>query len=137
MVGFIVGFRVSGGAADAVVALGLCVLFAVAFSWLQIYLGLVSGSARAAQGISFAVFPLIFVSSACVPVETMPGWLQPIAENQPVTAMVGAVRALTLGGDTEALLGHSASRFFVRSVLWSVLILVVFITLSARPFARL
>ena len=137
VVGFIVGFRVSGGAAGAVVALGLCVLFAVAFSWLQIYLGLVSGSARAAQGISFAVFPLIFVSSAYVPVETMPGWLQPIAENQPVTAMVGAVRALTLGGDTEALLGHSASWFFVRSMLWSAVILLVFITLSARRFARL
>lgn len=137
VVGFLVGFRVSGGVAGAVVALGLCVLFAVAFSWLQIYLGLVSGSARAAQGISFAVFPLIFVSSAYVPVETMPGWLQPIAENQPVTAMVGAVRALTLGGDTEALLGHSASWFLVRSVLWSALILVVFITLSARRFARL
>lgn len=64
VVGFIVGFRVHGGLLGAVAALGLCVLFAAAFSWLQIFLGLIAGSAQAAQGISFAVFPLIFVSSA-------------------------------------------------------------------------
>ena len=112
-------------------------LFAAAFSWLQIFLGLVSGSAQAAQGISFAVFPLIFVSSAYVPVESMPGWLQPFAENQPVTAMVGSVRALTLGGDTEMLLGHTTRWFVTRAVLWSIAILAVFVTLSSRRFARL
>jgi hypothetical protein len=108
----------------ALAALGLCVVFAAAFAWLQIFLGLVSGSAQAAQGISFSVFPLIFVSSAYVPVESMPGWLQPIAENQPVTAMVGAARALVLGGDTEALLGHSTTWFVVRALVWSAVILV-------------
>jgi ABC-type multidrug transport system permease subunit len=87
--------------------------------------------------MSFSVFPLIFVSSAYVPVESMPDWLQPIAENQPVTAMVGAVRALVLGGDTEALLGHSTAWFVTRSVLWAVVILVVFAALSARRFTKL
>ena len=137
IVGFAVGFRVHGGVMGAIAGLALCVLFAAAFSWLQIFLGLVSGTAQAAQGISFSVFPLIFVSSAYVPVESMPGWLQPVAENQPVTAMVGSVRALTLGGDTEALLGHSTSWFVFRALLWSALILVVFATLSTRRFARL
>ena len=137
IVGFIVGFRPSGGALGAIAALGLCIVFAAAFSWLMIFLGLVSGSAQAAQGMSFSVFPLIFISSAYVPVESMPGWLQPIAENQPVTAMVGAVRALVLGGDTEALLGHSTTWFVVRSLLWAALIFVVFAGLSARRFAKL
>jgi ABC-2 type transport system permease protein len=82
------------------------------------------------------VFPLIFVSSAYVPVESMPGWMQPIAENQPVTAMVGAVRALTLGGDTEALLGHSTGWFVIRSLLWSAVISVAFATLAIRSFNR-
>jgi len=127
---------VHGGVLAAVAALGLCVVFAAAFSWLMIYLGLVSGSAQAAQGISFSVFPLIFVSSAYVPVESMPGWLQPIAENQPVTAMVGAVRALVLGGDTEALLGHTTTWFVVRSLAWSAIILGVFATLSTRAFTK-
>lgn len=137
VVGFAVGFRVGGSALGAIAALGLCVLFAAAFSWLQIFLGLVSGTAQAAQGISFSVFPLIFVSSAYVPVESMPGWMQPIAENQPVTAMVGAVRALVIGGDTERLLGHSTTWFVVRALLWSAFILVVFAALSTRRFTRL
>ena len=137
LVGFLVGFRVDGGLLGALAALALCLVFSTAFTWLMIFLGLVSGSAQAAQGMSFSVFPLIFVSSAYVPVESMPGWLQPIAENQPVTAMVGAVRALTIGGDTEALLGHSTTWFVVRSLLWSAAILVVFAGLSARRFARL
>jgi ABC-2 type transport system permease protein len=137
VVGFLVGFRLHGGIAGALVALALCIMFGAAFAWLQIFLGLVSGTAQAAQGISFSVFPLIFVSSAYVPVESMPGWLQPVAENQPVTAMVGVARALTLGGDTEALLGHSTTWFVVRALLWTVAILVVFATLSSRRFARL
>ena len=137
LVGFMVGFRVNGGLVAALAAFGLCILFSASFTWLMIFLGLVSGSAQAAQGMSFSVFPLIFVSSAYVPVESMPGWLQPIAENQPVSAMVGAVRALVLGGDTEALLGHSTSWFVVRALLWSAFIFVLFASLSARRFARL
>ena len=136
VVGFAVGFRVHGGLLGALAALGLCVIFAAAFSWLMIYLGLIAGTAQAAQGISFSVFPLIFVSSAYVPVESMPGWLQPVAENQPVTAMVGAVRALTLGGDTESLLGHSTTWFVVRSLAWSALILGLFATLATRAFTK-
>lgn len=137
IVGFAVGFRISGGLLGAIGALALCVLFAAAFSWLQIFLGLVAGSAQAAQGLSFAVFPLIFVSSAYVPVESMPGWLQPVAENQPVTAMVGAIRALVIGGDTDALLGHSTTWFVTRSIAWSIVIGVVFAIVSARRFSRL
>ena len=137
VVGFAVGFRVHGGALGALAGFALCVLFAAAFSWLQIFLGLVSGNAQAAQGISFSVFPLIFVSNAYVPVRSMPGWLQPVAENQPVSAMVGSVRALVLGGDTQALLGHSTTWYVVRALLWSALILAVFATLSTRRFAKL
>lgn len=137
IVGFLVGFHIHGGIVGALAALGLCLLFGAAFSWLQIFLGLVSGTAQAAQGISFSVFPLIFVSSAYVPVRSMPGWMQPIAENQPVTAMVGSVRALVLGGDTQALLGHSTSWFVLRALAWSALILGLFGTLASRRFARL
>jgi ABC transporter DrrB family efflux protein len=136
VVGFVVGFRISGGTAGALVALAMCVLFAVAFAWLQIFMGLVAGSAQAAQGLSFAVFPLIFVSSAYVPVESMPGWLQPIARNQPVTAMVGSIRALVLGGDTQQLLGHTTSWFVVRAIIWAIVIAVLFGVVATRKFTR-
>jgi ABC-2 type transport system permease protein len=134
--GFATGFRFHGSAVDAIAAIGLCVLCGAAFTWPFIYMGLVSGSSQAAQGMSFMAFPFVFVSSAYVPVESMPGWLQPVAEQQPVTAMVGAVRSLALGGDATALLGHSTTWFVVRAVAWVAVILAVFVPLASRRFAR-
>ena len=58
--------------------------------------------------MALLVFPLTFVSSAYVPVESMPGWMQAFAEHQPITYMVDAVRSLTLGAAAEVLLGHPA-----------------------------
>ena len=95
-------------------------LYGAAFTWPFIWMGLVSGSAQAAQGMSMLAFPFVFVSSAYVPVESMPGWMQPIAEHQPITPMVGSVRALALGDQAEAALGHSAGWFAVRAVAWCV-----------------
>jgi ABC-2 type transport system permease protein len=63
--------------------------------------------------------PFTFVSSAYVPASSMPSWLRGIAANQPVTVMIEAVRALTGGARAEALLGHPASYFVVRSLPWS------------------
>jgi ABC-2 type transport system permease protein len=135
-IGFAVGFRVTTDWLSAVAAFALVVLFGFAFTWLFITIGLYAGNAQAAQGMSLLVFPLSFVSSAYVPVDSMPGWLQPIAEHQPLTAMVGSVRALALGDDAQAVLGHSASWFTVRALLWSVAIVAVFAPLATRTFAR-
>ena len=134
--GFATGFRFHGSAVDAVAAIGLCVLCGAAFTWPFIYMGLVSGSSQAAQGMSFMAFPFVFVSSAYVPVDSMPGWLQPVAEHQPITAMVGAVRSLALGSDATAVLGHSTTWFVVRALAWVAVILAVFVPLASRRFAR-
>jgi ABC-2 type transport system permease protein len=135
--GLAVGFRFHGTVVEALAALALCFLFGAVFTWPFIFMGLVSGSSQAAQGMSFMAFPFVFVSSAYVPVASMPGWLQPAAQHQPVTYMVGAVRALTLGGHADAVLGHSAGWFTVRALLWSVVIVAVFAALAARRFSRL
>jgi ABC transporter DrrB family efflux protein len=135
-VGFLTGFRFHGSAADAVIAVVLCVVYGAAFSWPFIYLGLIAGNAQAANGMSFMAFPLIFVSSAYVPVESMPGWLQPVAEHQPVTMMINTVRSLSLGSDAAALLPHSTGWYAVRSLLWCVGIVAVFAPLATRRFAR-
>jgi ABC-2 type transport system permease protein len=136
VVGFAVGFRPEGNAAELLLAFALCVGFAFALSWLQIFLGLLAGTAQAAQGLSFAVFPLIFVSSAYVPVASMPGWMQPIARHQPVTVMVDAVRALVIGGDTQAMFGASQGELVIKAVAWTVAIAAVFGALSIRTFSR-
>jgi len=135
-VGFATGFRFHGNAADAVAAVTLCVVYGAAFTWPFIWMGLVSGNAQAANGMAFMAFPLIFVSSAYVPVESMPGWMQTFAEHQPVTMMINSVRSLSLGDEAAAILPHSAGWYGVRSLLWCVGIVAVFLPLATRRFAQ-
>jgi ABC-2 type transport system permease protein len=134
--GFAVGFRTHGSAAAALAAFGLCVLFGFAFDWIFITIGLVGGSAQAAQGLSMLALPLTFVSSAYVPVSSMPGWMQAFADHQPVTAMVDAVRALAGGPRAEALLEHSTAWYVEVSLIWSAAIVVVFGLLAVVRFSR-
>jgi ABC-2 type transport system permease protein len=134
--GFAVGFRTHGSAAAGLAAFGLCVLYGFAFDWIFITIGLVGGTAQAAQGLSMLVLPLIFVSSAYVPVSSMPGWMQAFATYQPVTPMVDAVRALVGGPRAQALLEHGTVYYVELSLIWSAAIIVVFGLLAAVRFAR-
>lgn len=88
-----------------------------AFSWLFVALGFVAGSAQAAQGLSFLVFPLTFVSSAYVPVATMPSWMRVFAVHQPITAMANTARILTEGHAAVAVLGSPLSSYLWASLL--------------------
>jgi len=98
VVGLLIGFRFTGTVAEFGLALLLVVLFGYAISWLSANIGLRASSAQAAQGAIFIpIFPLTFVSSAFVPIATMPSWLQPIAQANPVTIVVNAARGLILG----------------------------------------
>ena len=135
-VGFAVGFRLHGSVSAGVAALALCIVFGFALSWLFITIGLVTRNAQAAQGAALLVFPLTFVSSAYVQVEDLPGWLQPIAEHQPITIMVDAVRSLALGSDADALLGHSTGWFVVRALAWCAVIVAIFASAAVALFRR-
>jgi ABC transporter DrrB family efflux protein len=135
-IGFLVGFRLHGGAGDGLAALGLTILYGFAFVWVFITLGLAAGSPQAAQGLSFLVFPLSFVSSAYVPVATMPGWMQAFANNQPMTLMCNTVRILTGGPAAQQLLGHSLSYYLVPSLLWAAGIIAVFAPLAVWKLKR-
>jgi ABC-2 type transport system permease protein len=135
-IGFAVGFRIHGTVADALAAFGLLLLLGFAFEWLFLTLGMFAGNAQAAQGMALLVFPLTFVSSAYVPVQSMPGWLQAVAEHQPITVMVDAVRALTQGPAAEAMLGHGAGWYVVRSLLWAAAIVAVAFPVAVARFRR-
>jgi ABC transporter DrrB family efflux protein len=135
-IGFLVGFRLHGSVPAALEAFLLCLVFGFAFEWVFIVLGMIAGTAQAAQGLAFMVFPLTFVSSAYVPVSSMPTWLRAFADHQPITVMVDAVRALTQGPAAEALLGHSAGYYVIRSLLWSAAIVAVFAPLAVARFRR-
>jgi len=133
-IGFAVGFSLQGSVAAGLAAFGLCIVYGFAFTWLFIALGLFAGNAQAAQGLALIVFPLVFVSSAYVPVRTMPGWMQPIARHQPITAMVDAVRSLTLGGAHHAGLAHSTGHYVIVSLAWSVALVAAFAPVAVARF---
>jgi ABC-2 type transport system permease protein len=128
-VGFAVGFRFSTGASTVIAGLLLLLLVGYAFSWVFAFIGLMASSPEASNAYGFTIlFPVTFISSAFVPPETMPSWLQPVAEHNPFSTMVGAARALFL--DTPA--GNDVW----LAVLWCVGIVAVFGPLSAWRYRR-
>ena len=129
LVGFAVGFRVHTGALAFLSGMALVLLFGYALSWVFATVGLAVGDPETAQAAAFPVMaPLVFASSAFVPVETMPGWLQPFAEHQPVSVTASAVRALAIGGPTTS--------YVLQSLAWSVAILLVFAPIAVRRYRR-
>jgi ABC-2 type transport system permease protein/oleandomycin transport system permease protein len=128
-VGFAVGFRVHTGPLEFVAGLALMLLFGYTFSWIFATVGLWVRDPEAAQAASFPVMaPLVFASSAFVPVSSMPGWLQVFAEHQPVSVTISAVRALLLGG--------SATSDVLQALAWMAGILLVFVPLAVWRYQR-
>lgn len=136
ILGFAVGFRVTGSVPGALAAFGLCLVCGFAFEWVFIVIGLVSGTAQAAQSMGLMVTPLVFLSSAYVPVKSMPGGIRQFSEIQPVTPMVDAVRALVTGADGRVLLDHSAGYYVGLSLAWAAGIFVVFGLVAVLRFTR-
>ena len=135
-IAFAVGFRLHGSALDGLAAFGLVILFGFAFEWVFVTMGLFAGNGQAAQGMGMIVFPFAFISSAYVPVSSMPSWLQTFAAHQPLTYMVNAVRALTLGPHAQALLGHPAGYFVSRSLIWAAVIIAVSLPVAVARYRR-
>jgi ABC-2 type transport system permease protein len=136
IIGFAIGFRLHAPITHALFAFALIIVFSFVFEWVFITLGLFAGNAQAAQGMSLMLIPFTFVSSAFVPVSSMPGWLHPIAAHQPVTYMIDAVRTLTQGAQAEGPLGHPASYFVVRALLWSIALVAVFAPIAVARYRR-
>jgi ABC-2 type transport system permease protein/oleandomycin transport system permease protein len=129
VVGLIAGFSFGASAIDVVAGIGLMLLFGYAFSWVFAFVGLVSSSPESSQAFGFIViFPLTFISSAFVPVDSMPAALQAFAEVNPFTITVDAMRALWLGAP--------AGNNVWEAVLWAAGIAIVFAALSVNRYKR-
>lgn len=129
VVGFAVGFRVHTNALAFLAAMGLVLVFGYMLSWVFATVGLTVGDPETAQAASFPVLaPLVFASSAFVRPDTMPSWLQPFAEHQPVSVTASAIRSLVLGGP--------ATSYVVQSLAWSAVILAVFMPLAVARYRR-
>jgi ABC transporter DrrB family efflux protein len=129
VVGIAAGFRFHTGLGEIVAGMALLLLIGYAFSWVFAFIGLSSSSPEASNAYGFTIlFPVTFISSAFVPPDTMPSWLEPIAEYNPFTTMVDAARALFVG--TEA--GNDVW----GAVAWSLGIIAVFSVLSVWRYRR-
>jgi ABC-2 type transport system permease protein len=129
VIGFLVGFRPNASFQDWLVVIGISLLFSLAISWVSAILGLLVKSLEAAQWMGFVViFPLTFVSSAFVPVETMPGPVRTFAENNPLTHVIDTVRHYLVGtplGDSGWL-----------AVVWCVGLIAVSVPITVWLFRR-
>jgi ABC transporter DrrB family efflux protein len=135
-VGYGIGFRPQTGFGGLLGALAVGLLFGYAWSWVMALLGLVVHSAEAVQAATYmVVFPLAFTSSVFVPTQTMPGWLQPFAANQPVTVASNALRGLVLGQGALPP-GRTVAGQVALALLWVVAITAVFVPLAVRAYRR-
>jgi ABC-2 type transport system permease protein/oleandomycin transport system permease protein len=129
VVGLVAGFSFDAPFLHIVAGIGLALLFGYAFSWVFAFVGLTASSPESSQAFGFIlIFPLSFISSAFVPVDSMPGALQTFAEVNPFTVTVDAMRALFLGAP--------AGNSIWGAVLWSIGIAAVFAFLSVRRYKR-
>jgi ABC-2 type transport system permease protein len=129
LTGLIIGFRSHASPLHWLMITGILLLFTFAFSWLAAIVGVIAKSVEAVQWLTFVfIFPLTFASSAFVPAETMPHYLKAFAENQPITQVVDAVRALIL----NTPVGNHAA----LSVAWSLGLLAVSIPVVSLLFRR-
>lgn len=127
VVGILVGFRFLDGFLPALAGLALLLFFGYALSWLGAYVGMSSSSPEAAQSAGLIwMFPFSFISSAFVPTESMPGWLQVYANHSPMTTAVNSLRGL--------FNGTPVASDVIATIAWSVGILLLFATLSVRKY---
>ena len=128
-VGFLVGFRIHTNLLGFLAGVGLVLLFGYTFAWIFATVGLAVGDPETAQAAAFPVVaPLVFASSAFVPVDSMPGWLQVFAEHQPVSVTASAVRALMIGGPTTT--------YVLQALAWCIGILAVFAPMAVARYRR-
>ena len=133
-VGFLIGFRWQTSIWGMAAGMAVAMVFAYSLSWVMATIGLAVKNPEAAQSAVFLpVFPLVFASSVFVPTETMPGWLQAFADNQPITVTVNALRGLMLGGDA---IDTSVGGQVLLALGWSALIMAIFAPLAIRVYRR-
>lgn len=134
-VGTLTGWRWHAGVVSALGGLGLLVLFGFALTWLGIQLGLVIRDEQVIQQLASLILGGVLFSNAMVPVETMPGVARAIAELNPFSAVVSALRVQFGSGalpDGPWPLAHP----ILATVGWSVLLLLVFVPATTRRLAR-
>ena len=137
-VGLAIGWRIHTGPADVLAALGLSLLLGYAFTWAGACLGMTLRSPEAAQQLGFILFlPLTFISNAFVPTQHMPGWLQAVANWNPLSALAASCRHLFGNPNPAAAVQAWPMQHPELSVvIWAAALIALFAPLSVRLYRR-
>ncbi len=142
-VGYLVGFRFHKGLLDALGVVLLTLAVGFTFSWMMACIGLSLKKVEAVQAASFTlIFPVVFVSSAFVPVPGMAPFLQVVARNNPVTIWCNLARYLSVGNvgiiDFNTKLPvDTFEGLLVKSVVWILVLLAIFVPVAIRLYRKL
>ena len=133
-----VGWTVRTGIPEFLAGVGLLLLFAFAMSWLGIFLGLNVPTVEVAQQVIFTVlFPITFVSNVFVPPQTLPDWLQPVAEWNPTSTLSGSLRELWGNPNPYATGSFPSENPILVTLVWVAIIIAVFAPLAVRKYRTL
>ncbi len=133
--GWFVGWTVRTDVLQFLAGVGLLLLFAFSMSWIGIWLGLSVPSVEVGQQVSFiTIFPITFISNAFVPIQTMPSWLQPFAEWNPVSTLTASVRSLWGNPNPFATQNFPSQQPILVTLLWVAVVLAVFVPLGVRKY---
>jgi ABC-2 type transport system permease protein len=133
--GLFVGWRIQTGIPELLAGIGLLLLFAYAMAWLGIWMGLHVPNVEVAQQVIFTVlFPLTFISNVFVPPQTLPDWLQPIAEWNPTSTLTGALRELWGNPNPFATGSFPSENPVLVTLAWVAFFIIVFGPLGVRRY---
>ena len=133
--GLAVGWRVHTSVPEFFAGVGLLLLFALAMTSIGVWLGLQVPTVEVANQVAFtAIFPITFLSNVFVPPETMPGWLRPVAEWNPVSTLSAAIRDFWGNPNPVSGSGIPAEHPVLVTVIWVVVIVAVFTPLGVRKY---
>ncbi|MDQ3467045.1 MAG: ABC transporter permease [Chloroflexota bacterium] len=133
--GLAVGWRVHTGVLEFLAGVGLMLLFTFAMSWVGIWVGLMVPTVETAQQVGFTVlFPLTFLSNVFVPPQTLPGWLQPVAEWNPTSTLTSSVRDLWGNPNPYATDGFPSEHPVLLTLIWDAIIIAIFAPLGVQRY---
>ena len=143
-VGYLVGFRFTNGLAGAIGMVVVVLTVGFAFSWISATVSLAIKEVEGVQAAMFTgIFPIVFISSALVPVQGMVSWIQPIAKHNPVTIWANCARVLALGDVAlpidpgTKIPTTSLEGLIFLSTIWVAGLLIVFVPVSIRMYRKL
>jgi ABC transporter DrrB family efflux protein len=135
-IGYLVGFSFKNGFLGALAMIVLVMAVSFAFSWVMAAIALAVKKLEAVQAAAFTgIFPLVFMSSALVPIAGMDGWVQAIARNNPISHWANLARYFALGEYSQ--MGGTPEELIVLSAVWIGVLLAIFMPLSIRLYSKL